>query len=51
MLTFGAQDPLGASELVELALVEAGDDDAARALALETAAVLDMEPGNGRPLG
>jgi tetratricopeptide (TPR) repeat protein len=42
MLTFGAQDPRRASELVELALVEAGDDDAARALALETAAVLDM---------
>jgi tetratricopeptide (TPR) repeat protein len=42
MLTFGAQDPLRASELVELALVEAGNDDAAQALALETAAILDM---------
>jgi tetratricopeptide (TPR) repeat protein len=42
MLTFGAQDPRRASELVELALVEAGQDDAAQALALETAAILDM---------
>ena len=42
MLTFGAQDPRRASELVELALVEAGGDAAARAVALETAAILDM---------
>ncbi len=42
MLTFGAQDPRRAAELAELALVEAGDDDAARAVALETAAILDM---------
>jgi DNA-binding SARP family transcriptional activator/tetratricopeptide (TPR) repeat protein len=42
MLTFGAQDPRRASELVELALVEAGDDAAAQALALETAAIVDM---------
>jgi DNA-binding SARP family transcriptional activator len=42
MLTFGAEDPRRASELVELALVEAGEDVAARALALETAAILDM---------
>ncbi len=42
MLTFGAQDPHGAAELAELAIVAAGSDDAARALALETAAVLDM---------
>lgn len=42
MLTFGARDPRGASELAELALVEAGKDDAAGAVALETAAILDM---------
>ena len=42
MLTFGAQDPHRASELAELALVDAAGDDAARALALETAAILDM---------
>lgn len=42
MLTFGAQDPRRASELVELALVEARDDEAAQALALETAAIVDM---------
>jgi DNA-binding SARP family transcriptional activator/tetratricopeptide (TPR) repeat protein len=45
MLTFGAQDPQRASELVELALVEAGDEDVAQALAFETAAILDMNLG------
>ena len=42
MLTSGAQDLRRAAELAELAVVEAGDDDAARALALETSAILDM---------
>jgi tetratricopeptide (TPR) repeat protein len=42
MFTSGAQDLRRASELAELALVEAGGDDAARAVALETAAILDM---------
>ena len=45
MLTMGAQDPARAAELAELALVEAGDDAAARALALETAAILDVNLG------
>lgn len=45
MLTFGARDPQRASELAELALVEAGDDERARATALETAAILDMNLG------
>ena len=49
MLTFGAQDPRRASELAELALVEAGRDDALRAFALETAAILDMNL-DGRPV-
>ena len=42
MLVFGAQDPHRASELAELALVASGGDDVARSLALETAAILDM---------
>ena len=42
LLTSGAQDLRRASELAELAVVAARDDDADRALALETAAVLDM---------
>ena len=49
MLTFGAQDPRRASELAELAIVAAGEDEAARAFALETGAILDMnlgEPGS-----
>ena len=41
----GAHDPARAAELAELALVEAGDDAAARAVALETAAILDMNLG------
>jgi tetratricopeptide (TPR) repeat protein len=45
MLTFGAQDPRHAAELAELALVEAGDDPGARAAALETAAIVDMNLG------
>jgi tetratricopeptide (TPR) repeat protein len=45
MLTMGAQDPVRAAELAELALVEAGDDAAARAVALETAAILDVNLG------
>jgi tetratricopeptide (TPR) repeat protein len=44
MLTSGAQDPRRAAELAELALVTAADD-AARAFALETAAILDMNLG------
>jgi len=46
MLTMGAQDPVRAAELAELALVEAGDDAGARAVALETAAILDMNLGH-----
>jgi tetratricopeptide (TPR) repeat protein len=42
MLVFGAKDPHRASELAELALVAAAGDDGARAVALETAAILDM---------
>ncbi|MDN5751213.1 MAG: AAA family ATPase, partial [Pseudonocardia sp.] len=42
MLTFGARDPLRAAELAELALGDAGGDGSARAVALETAAILDM---------
>lgn len=45
MLTFGAQDPAWAAELVELALVEAGDEALAQAIALEAAAILDMNLG------
>ena len=45
MLTMGAHDPARAAELAELALVEAGADAAARAVALETAAVLDVNLG------
>ncbi|MFC5208749.1 BTAD domain-containing putative transcriptional regulator [Pseudonocardia sulfidoxydans] len=45
MLSSGARDPQAAADLAELALVEAGDDPAARALALETAAVLDVNLG------
>lgn len=45
MLSSGARDPRQAADLAELALVEAGGDDAARALALETAAILDMNLG------
>ena len=45
MLTMGAHDPARAAQLAELALVEAGDDAAARAVALETAAVLDVNLG------
>ncbi|GAA4843357.1 hypothetical protein GCM10023403_01310 [Pseudonocardia benzenivorans] len=45
MLSSGARDPWAAADLAELALVEAGDDPAARALALETAAILDMNLG------
>jgi tetratricopeptide (TPR) repeat protein len=41
-LASGAQDLVRAAELAETALVEAGNDDAARAAALEIAAVLDM---------
>jgi tetratricopeptide (TPR) repeat protein len=44
MLSFGARDPQGAADLAELALVEATDDPA-RALALETAAIVDMNLG------
>nr|WP_239029470.1 BTAD domain-containing putative transcriptional regulator [Pseudonocardia acidicola] len=42
MLSSGARDLQRAADLVELALVEAGSDPGARALALETAAILDM---------
>ncbi|HEY2220706.1 BTAD domain-containing putative transcriptional regulator [Actinomycetospora sp.] len=42
MLIFGAQDPQRASELAELAIVAAAGDNTALALALETAAILDM---------
>ncbi len=41
-LTSGAQDLRRAAELAELAVVAAGEHTADRALALETAAVLDM---------
>jgi tetratricopeptide (TPR) repeat protein len=44
-LTSGAKDLHRAAELAELAVVEAGRDPAARALALETAAILDMNLG------
>lgn len=44
MLTSGAQDPRRAGDLAELALV-AAEDDVARAVALETAAILDMNLG------
>ncbi|MGD9986439.1 BTAD domain-containing putative transcriptional regulator [Pseudonocardia sp.] len=46
MLSSGARDPQAAADLAELALVEAGDDAGARALALETAAVLDVNLGH-----
>ncbi|SHK50259.1 DNA-binding transcriptional activator of the SARP family [Pseudonocardia thermophila] len=46
MLTFGARDPHLAAELAELALVEADSDAAARAFALETAAIIDMNLGH-----
>ncbi|MDD7939823.1 BTAD domain-containing putative transcriptional regulator [Actinomycetospora lutea] len=42
MHTSGARDLRRAGELVELALVEAGDEPGERAVALETAAILDM---------
>ena len=42
MLTSAARDLRHAGELGELALVEAGDEPAERARALETAAILDM---------
>lgn len=42
MLTFGARDVRRADELAELAVVEAGTDPGSRAVALETAAILDM---------
>ena len=42
MLTSGARDLRRAGELAELALVEARDEPAERATALETAAILDM---------
>ncbi|MGZ4649685.1 MAG: tetratricopeptide repeat protein, partial [Kineosporiaceae bacterium] len=45
MLTFGAQDPRRAAELAELAVVAAADDPMARAFALETAAIIDMNLG------
>jgi DNA-binding SARP family transcriptional activator/tetratricopeptide (TPR) repeat protein len=45
MVTFGARDPGRAGELAELAVVAAGDDAASQALALETAAILDMNLG------
>ncbi len=45
MLTFGAQDVARASELAELALVEAGEDLSVSAAALETAAIVDMNTG------
>ena len=38
----GAEDLLNAAELAQLALVEAADDDGARADALAVAAVVDM---------
>ncbi|MDQ2706115.1 MAG: hypothetical protein M3Z25_00015 [Actinomycetota bacterium] len=40
-----ARDPRGAAALAELALVEAGQDGAQRAVALETASILDMNLG------
>jgi tetratricopeptide (TPR) repeat protein len=45
ILTMGAHDPARAAELAELALVEAGDDVRAQAVALETAAILDVNLG------
>lgn len=42
MFTSGARDLRRAGELAELSVVEAGDDPAQRAFALETAAILDM---------
>ncbi len=45
MLTFGAQDPRRAAELAELAVVAAAEDPMARAFALETAAIIDMNLG------
>jgi DNA-binding SARP family transcriptional activator/tetratricopeptide (TPR) repeat protein len=44
-LTSGAKDLHRAAEVAELALVEAGQNAAARGLALETAAILDMNVG------
>ena len=52
MLSSGARDPQAAADLAELAVVEAGDDPVARALALETAAILDVNLGlTGRAAG
>jgi DNA-binding SARP family transcriptional activator len=42
----GAEDLLHAAELAQLALVEAADDDGARADALAVAAVVDMNTGH-----
>jgi tetratricopeptide (TPR) repeat protein len=46
MLTSGARDLRRAAGLAELARVEAGKDAAQRAVALETAAILDMNLGH-----
>ena len=42
----GSEDLVRASELAELAVVEASGDDAARARALEVASVIDMNLGH-----
>jgi DNA-binding SARP family transcriptional activator len=47
VLASGAEDLERAAELIELALVEAGGDDAVRGRALETAGIIDMNLGHG----
>jgi DNA-binding SARP family transcriptional activator len=47
MLTFGARDARHAADLAEMAVAVAeGDDDESRAIALETAAIVDMNEGH-----
>jgi DNA-binding SARP family transcriptional activator/tetratricopeptide (TPR) repeat protein len=47
MLTFGARDARRAADLAEMAVAVAeGDDDQSRAIALETAAIVDMNEGH-----
>jgi hypothetical protein len=48
MLTLGADDPEVSRSLSELAIVEAGDDLAARAAALAVAAIVDVNGGDAR---
>jgi tetratricopeptide (TPR) repeat protein len=51
MLASGSDDLQRAAELAELALVEAGRDQASRAQALEIAAILDMNLGRSERAG